>query len=195
MTLTYHALWMLCALGAAVFAAATPAGVRHSAAVAAGFAAAALLTSGSSLPDAVWTGGLAAVAAAAYLFKPRLKLVAISIGGALAGLWATLLEVQGLPVVVALPVAAGLLIVSLRLAHTRPGFATDALVEEGLLAVGVLGLGVAMLPGVLDGWQAATNLTGAQERTTASAAVPVWTLALLLASTSLGALYSVWGRR
>lgn len=196
MTLTYHALWMLCALGAAVFAAGTPAGVRPSAALATGFAAAALLTSGSSLPDAVWTGGLAAVAAAAYLFKPRLQLVAIAIGGALGGLWSALLEVQGLPVVVALIVAAGLVIVSLRLSRTRAGFATEALTQEGLLAIGVLGLGVAMLPGVLDGWQAATNLSGAQEqRATAPASIPMWTLVLLLASTSLGALHSVWGRR
>jgi len=189
---------MLCALGSVVFAAATPAGVRPSAALAAGFAAAALLTSASSLPNAAWTGGLAAVAASAYLFKPRLKLAAIGIGGALGGFWASLLEVQGLPMPVALLVAAGLLILTMRLVRTRAGFATDALKEEGLLAIGVLGLGVAMLPGVLDGWQAATNLSGAggaPERAAAPVSIPMWTLALLLASTMLGALYSFWGRR
>jgi hypothetical protein len=109
-------------------------------------------------------------------------------------MWTALIEVQGLPSPAATMLAAAVLILSARLTRVRPVFAPDVLRDEGLLAIGVLGLGAALLPGVLDGWHAATNLTAVSEREVA-AAVPVWTLALLLTSTSLGALYSLWSRR
>jgi hypothetical protein len=63
-----------------------------------------------------------------------------------------------------------------------------------MLLVGVLGLSVAVLPGVLDGWQAAANLAAPSERTGA-ASVPMWTLAVLFMSWSLGALHSFWSHR
>ena len=195
MTLTFHALWMLCALSAVVFAACAASSASALAALAAGFGAAALLTGASAVPDAVWTGGIAAIAATAYLFKPRLRLVSLFIGGALAGIFATLLEVQGSPALVALPLAGALVVMTIRLSQSRPWFAPDVLKEEGLLGVGVIGLVVAIMPGILDGWQAATNLSGTPERAAEPTAIPMWTLALILTSSSLGALYSLWSRR
>jgi hypothetical protein len=187
---------MLCALGAVVFAAAAAKGsVRQSAALAGGFGFAALFTSGSSLPDASWTGGLAAAGAAVWLFKPALRLASAAIGGVLAGSWTALLEVQALPMAAALLIAAALVIVTMRLSRVRASFAPDVLRDEGMLAIGVLGLGVAVMPGVLDGWQAATNLSGAQDRVAEPIAIPMWTLALILTASSLGGLYSVWSRR
>ena len=194
MTPTFHALWMLCALGTVVWAAAAL-DVARRAAFAAGFATAALLTSGSYLPDAVWTGGVAAMAAALYLFKPQLRVASVVIGGALGGSWTALLEAQGLPVPLALVAAAAVVLVSIWLSQSRPWFAPEVMREEGLLAIGVLGLAVAVMPGVLDGWQAARNLSGASERVSNPAVIPMWTVALVLGSLSLGGLYSVWSRR
>ena len=206
---------MLCALGSIVFAAAA-ARLWDRAALAAGFAVAALLTSGSELPDAVWTGGLAAAGAALLLafgsfgsFEAFAKFgtartsrtartartIGFLIGGALAGWWAALLEVQALPVFVALPIVGALVILTMRLSCSRPSFAPGVLQEEGVLAIMVLGLVVAVMPGVMDGWQAATNLSGGQERAADPVAIPVWTVTLILASTALGGVYSLWSRR
>jgi hypothetical protein len=210
---------MLCALGAVVFASAAASSARTSAALAIGFAVGALLTGGSALPDPVWTGSLAALGAAALLsFEPfgafdtfdsfgerrtvrtirtarTLGTIGFASGGAVAGSLAALLEAQGLPVLAAVLTAGALVIVTMRAASTRPGFAPDVVKDEALLGVVVLGLTVALLPGVLDGWQAATNLSGGQERAVEPVSIPIWTVALLLASSSLGAVYTLWSRR
>jgi hypothetical protein len=194
---------MLCALGTVVFAAAATRRWDR-AAMAAGFATAALLTNGSDLPDAAWTGGLAAAGAALLLsfgsFGSFAKFstartIGFLVGGALAGWWATLLEVQALPFFVALPVVGGIVLLTMRLSRTRPSFAPGVLQEEGVLAIMVLALVVAVMPGVMDGWQAATNLSGAQERPADPVAIPLWTLVLIFASTTLGGVYSMWSRR
>ena len=184
---------MLCALGAIAFVAAA-ARPRGLAAAALGLAAGTAWASPARLPDAAAIGALTVLVAAVYLFRPRLRLFCAAFGGLRAGLATALFEVQGLPVLLS-PIAALLLIaVPAWLARTRPGFAPDVLRDESMLAIGLLGLTVAVLPGILDGWQAAATLAAASERT-AGAAVPLWTLALLVTSSSLGALYSVWSRR
>ena len=193
MTLTFHALWLLCALGAAVFAAAARTRVER-AAIAGGFLIG-LFASPSRLPDAALVGMMAAMAAIGYLFRPRFAVPAFIAGGALAGLLSALLQVQGLHVYLAPAVAAVTVIASMYLAATRPAFAPDVLRDEGLLAIAVLGLGVALLPGVLDGWQAAANLSAAGAERRGGASVPMWTLVLLLITSCLGALYSSWSRR
>lgn len=194
MTLIFHALWMLCALGAIVFSA-SAARMSERAALAFGFAAAAMATSGSRLPDAVMVGGLAAGGAAAYLFKPRWRFASFAVGGALAGWWTSLLEVQGLPMEAALFLAAATVIGTLYLSRSHPGFAPDVVKDEGLMAIGLLGLAVSVTPGILDGWNAATNLSGASERAVEPVAIPAWTLALILTASSFGAIYSLWSRR
>ena len=193
-TLSFHALWMLCALGAVVFAAAAARPVREQAFLAAGFGAGALLASPERLPDPALAGTLAAAAAAVYLFRPGYAMLAAGFGGALGGMWTALLEVQGLPLPVALAAGAVALVVPSHLARTRATFAPELLRDEGLLAIAVLGLAVAILPAILDGWQAAGTLSATSERPSA-AALPVWTLTIILMSASLGGLYSFWSRR
>jgi hypothetical protein len=193
-TVTFHALWMLCALGAAVFAAAART-TRERAAVTAGFLIGWAAVSPSRLPDAALIGGLAAAAALVYLFRPRYILLTLAFGGALGGMLGALLQVQGVPAWLAPLAAAVPIAASMYLASTRPAFAPEVLREEGLLAITAVGLGVAVLPGVLDGWHAAANLSAAGSERPIVASVPMWTLAVLLITSCLGALYSSWSRR
>ena len=194
MTLSFHALWMLCALGTVVFAAAASSRTSHRLTMAAGFAAAASYASPDRLPDPVWVAALVATGAAIFLFRPRYAIVSALIGGAVGGLWTGLLEVQGLPWLFAAFGALAALASSAWLATHRPRYAPESLRDEGLLIIALVALAVAVLPGIQDGWQAAGNLTMAAERPP-QAAIPLWTLALLLVSTLLGALYSFWSRR
>jgi hypothetical protein len=57
-----------------------------------------------------------------------------------------------------------------------------------------LGLAVAVLPSVLDGWQAAANLNVRVENV-AREAIPSWALSVVATSTLLGAAYALWSRR
>ena len=194
MTLTYHALWMLCALGTVVFATAAAPHVRPTAALAAGFVAGVVWWSPERVPDAAETGFLTFLAAALYLFRPRLRLVSAAFGGVLAGMLATLIEMYGLSPQLSPLAGIALVAASIWLARTKPSFAPEPLRDEAMLMIGLVGLTVAILPGVMDGWQAATNLAAATERV-ASASLPMWTLLLLLTTSSCGAVYAVWSRR
>ena len=195
MTLSFYALWMLCALGAVVFAVAAARHRREQAFVAVGFGAGALFAAPERLPDPAVVGTLTAAAAAVYLFRPRYALLAAGFGGALGGMWTALLEVQGLPLAVALIAGAVALVVPAHLARHRAAFAPELLRDDSLLAIAVLGIAVATLPAILDGWQAAGNLSATSDRPAAATAVPLWTLTLILMSASLGGLYSFWSRR
>jgi hypothetical protein len=194
-TLTFHALWMLCALGSVVLAAAAAgAGVPAVVAMVVGFLAGVRFVGAVALPDPAVAGAVTVCAAAIFLFRPRYAVVAAALGGVLGGMWTGLLEVQGLPSPAAIGVSAVVLGVSRHLTRRRPSFAPEQLRDEGLLAIGLLGLVVATLPGVLDGWQAARNFAATSDRVS-QAIVPAWTIALLLSSTTLGAAYSLWSRR
>jgi hypothetical protein len=195
MTVTFHALWMLCALGAIVLAAAVTRPSREVPAFGVGVVAAALSTGLDRMPDPAVLGVLAAAAAAVRLAWPRYSVLAAAAGGALAGSASTLLEAQGLPAAVAVFVMVAIVGVTLFLSRARPAFAPDAIRDEGLLAVAALGIGVAILPGVLDGWQAAANLNVPAERDPAFRAIPGWTRILVGASVVSGGLYAVWSRR
>jgi hypothetical protein len=100
----------------------------------------------------------------------------------------------GAPVVVTAPLVGLGLAATARLAQTRPAFSPEALREEALLIVCTLGLGLAVLPSVLDGWQAAANLNVRIENV-AQQAIPAWALSVVAASTLLGAVYALWSRR
>jgi hypothetical protein len=193
-TIAYHALWLLCALGAVVFATAGASQSRSIAALTTGLVGGLVWWSPGRIPDAAMTGALTALVAALYLFRPRLRIIAVAFGGALAGMLAALLEIQGVSRAVSPLAGIVLVAVPIWLTRTRPAFAPELLREEAMLMISAVGLGVAILPGVLDGWQAATNLSAAAERV-ATASLPAWTLLLLLTTWSCGALYSVWSRR
>jgi hypothetical protein len=191
-TVTFHALWMLCALAATTFAAAAAPRRRWLVALAIGFVTFAMLP--GTQPDPEVAGLFAAFGAIVYLFRPRYAWLGFVLGGALAGMLVQLFRLLGDSVVVTAPLVAMALAVTVWLARTRPGFSPEALREEALLIVGTLGLGVAVLPSVLDGWQAAANMN-VQIENAARQAIPVWVLSVIATSTLLGAAYAVWSRR
>ena len=192
MTVTFHALWMLCALGATTFAAAAAPRRTWLVAVTIGFLAVVMLP--GTEPDPEVAGLFGAIGAIVYLFRPRYAWFGFVLGGALAGMLVKVAALLGGPVVVTTPIVAMGLAITVWLARTRPGFATETLREEALLIVCTLGLGVAVLPSVLDGWQAAANLNARMENV-AQQAIPAWVLSVVATSTLLGAAYALWSRR
>ena len=193
MTLFFHLVWMLCALGTAVFAIAAGSGSSRRAGFGAGFLAGVYLAR-TGPPDPSLAGGFAAAAVALFLFKPRYAALAAAFGGVLAGLWTALLQAQGLPPLVSPLVVVALIVLSIRLARTKPAFAPQRLLDEGLLAVGAIAIVTLTLPAILDGWQTAVGLSATSPRS-AAFDLPSWTTAFILACTSLGGVYSVWSRR
>jgi hypothetical protein len=192
-TVTYHVLWMLCALGAIAFGATAARSWGRVAAFAAGFAAAGAGVAIRGLPDAAVVGAVAAAAVVLYLCRPRYALVAVAAGGALGGVWPELLWMQGLPRPVAWPAAALVVALPVWLARSRPGFAPPVLQDDALLGVLAMGVGLAVLPGVLDGWQAALALNiGAAG---GGGSLPPWLVAAVMFALLMGALHSVWSRR
>lgn len=193
--MAFHALWMLCALGAVVYAAAAAHRVGDLIALAIGFVIAAIAASPQRLPDPTWVGVISAGAAMVWLFRPRLSVLAAAWGGALGGMLTALTEVQGLHPAASIGPIVVLIAAVVWLTRLRPSFAPDALRDEALLAVSLLGLVVAVMPGVMDGWQAAANLTIEPATPVATTPIPVWTLTLVGTATALGAVYSLWSRR
>ena len=193
MTLFFHLVWMLCALGTATFAAASARdpfrAIGFTAGVVVGIA---LARSGP--PDPALAGGLALGAVAVFLFKPKYAALAAVPGGAVAGLWSALLQAQGLPFLLAPFVVVALIGASASLARSRKAFAPQRLIDEGLLAIGALGIVALTLPSILDGWQTAVALTATSTRQ-ASVALPLWTVAFIVGCMSLGGIYSAWSRR
>ncbi len=195
MTLSFHALWMLCAFGVVVHAATAARRARNLAACAAGYAIAAMVTSPQRLPDPAWVGAVSAGMAVAFLFKPKMAVASAAWGGALGGMLTAMIEVQGLHPIGAIAAPALLAASAAWLARVRPSFAPDVVRDEALLGIGLLGLVVSLMPGVIDGWQAAANLTIEPGTAGPVTPIPMWTLALVLTATALGAAYSLWSRR
>jgi len=191
-TVTFHAVWMLCALGATTFVAAAAPRRRWLVALAVGFFTVVMLP--GMQPDPEVAGLVASCGALVYLFRPRYAWFGLVLGGALAGMLVKVFALLGAPVVATVPLVAVGLAATARLAQVRPVFSPEALREEALLIVCTLGLGVAVLPSVLDGWQAAANLNVRMENV-AQQTIPAWVLSLVATSTLLGAAYAVWSRR
>ena len=148
-----HAVGLLCALAAAVFA--TLARDRYGAlTLAAGF----LIGSVWLRPDPGWTGALVAAAAGLSLVRPGgapASLVVPLVAGTAGGLWSRVLGGYGLPLWLACLLAAGVVAFAAVSAARDPGFAARSIREDALAALGVLGLAVAAAPGVAGGWGAA----------------------------------------
>lgn len=195
MTVSFHALWMLCAFGVVVHAATAARRSRDLIALAAGFSLAAVIATPQRLPDPAWVGVVTTVAAMVVLFRPRYAVVSAAWGGALGGMFTAMTEVQGLHPIAAVAAGAVLAATPAWLARERPSFAPDVLRDEALLGLCLLGLVVAIIPGVIDGWQAAASLTIEPATPGPTTPVPMWTLALVGTATALGAVYSLWSRR
>ena len=193
MNLIFYALWMLCGLGAAVFATVEPGGRQRPLGLALGFAAAAVLALPGRLPDPAWTGGVVVLVAVFQLVRPGQRGLAAVCGGVLAGLWSALLKAQGAPLTLAVGLAAALPAVSTWLTARRPAFAPPALREEALLIVLGLALVVTVAPEVHGGWRSAVALNLGVEDTPREG-VPPWGLLLSGAVLALGGFRSFWRR-
>ena len=147
---------MLCALGSAVFATAAGGVVSTFTraltwvAMATGFGLMTWFVSNRFI-DASWIGGLAAILAAWQLVRPGRPLVVLAAAGAMAALWGTVLQVSGVPRLLAVPVAAVVPVVSAFLATRRPTFAPPLLREDAMLAILVLAVIVGVAPTITDG--------------------------------------------
>jgi hypothetical protein len=186
---------MLCAFGVAVHAATAAQRNRDLVALAAGFILAAVVATPQRLPDPAWAGVVTAGAAVVILFRPRYAVVSAAWGGVLGGMFTALTEVQGLHPIAAMAAGAVLVATPAWLARVRPSFAPEVIRDEALLGLCLLGLVVAIIPGVIDGWQAAANLTIEPATPGPATPIPMWTLALVGTATALGAGYSLWSRR
>ena len=193
MTLLFHGLWMLCAFATAVFAAAAIRGWWSVACAVSGFALGALAAGPAQLPDSTWLGVLAALVSTLGLAWPRHWILTSLAAGAFAGIWAALLQTQQLPTGPALVASAIVPALAAWLAMTRPRFAPPILRDEALLAVFVLGIAVAIVPGVQEGWRSALALNLDSKNTAQS--IPAWTMLLAGASVVGGGMYSLWSRR
>jgi hypothetical protein len=186
---------MLCAFGVVIHAATAAPRVRDLAALAAGFVIATTVASPQRLPDPTWVGVVSAAAAVVILFRPRYAMASAAWGGALGGMLTALTEVQGLHPMAAVAAATVLAATSAWLTRARTAFAPEVLREEALLGLCLFGLVVAIMPGVIDGWQAAANLTIEPATRGPTIPVPTWALGLVGTATALGAVYSLWSRR
>jgi hypothetical protein len=188
-----HALSMLCALGAVVFAASPARKSIGLPSMALGFVLALIWIRSGRLPDAGVIGGAVAFVAALELVRPRHHALAAACGGALTALWASLLEVQGFPRPAAFGVAAIAPILSAYLATRSRAFAPAIVREEALMGLLTFGVVVAMAPTVAEGWRSALALN-LVDSSGPTQLVPAWTIGLAAGSVALGGMYSLWRR-
>ena len=194
MNLLFTALLMLCGLGAAIFAT-TGATTRETLRfLAVGFGAGSIFIRPDALPDPAWAGCIVAGTAALQVFRPDVRWPGLLCGGALAGFWTALLQIQGLPLGAAMLLAAAVTAVAAYLAQTRPEFAPEALREEAMVALVALGLAVAVIPEVSAGWQSALALNR-EGKDSSNQIIGNWVLVLSAASVVLGGLYGLLRRR
>jgi hypothetical protein len=195
-TLFFYGLWMLCGVSCVVFAADAALARANVAALLAGFAAGALLVRAGRAPDVTIVAGGVLIVALWRLAKPGpiARVSSAAAAGIVAAFWAALFQAQGLPLALALPLAAIAPAVSAAMRSRHAEFAPDELHDEALLLLLVLAAILAVAPGVAAGWQSATALNLADKRV-AAPVPPEWTVLMLLCSASLGGAYSLWTRR
>lgn len=191
------ALWFVCALGTAALAAVGPQSRTGSVLGVAGFALGAWWIRQPFAPATPAVAMVMAVVAALELVRPRPQPFAIALAGWLAGVWSAVLQAQGMPLTVAIVVAGTLPAASLYLRTQRPVFAPAALREEALLFLVILGVVSAAAPGIAEGWRAAGNLNihSGEAVASATAGMPLWTMAVASAALLTGGLFSLWSRR
>jgi hypothetical protein len=193
----FHALWMLCAMSVAVFAA-TP--WRHPwiavVVSALAFAATSVVLAAGGWPDAALIGGLTLLAAVGQLIRPGpMEAITAATTGVIAAAWAALLRVEGAPPLLASALAVALPLLCAYFSRRRPDFAPPVIREEGLVIVSVVGVIVATAPSVTAGWHSAMALNLVDKANASAAAantVPGWTLGIVAASTLCGGAFRLW---
>ena len=195
MNLLVHAIGMLCALGTATLAAAAR-GSRYTVpALALGFAVSVVAIAPERMPNPVWIGGWVALVAILELARPGFEVLTAAAAGALAGLWFSLLQIQGLSMTFALVLAAAVPATSAFMASRSSRFMPASLGDEALLVVIALALIVAVTPDVSAGWRSALVLN-LENESARSQELSRWVLVLTGSSVALGGLYSlVWRSR
>jgi hypothetical protein len=190
----FHALLLLTVLGAAVFTASAVRGWQSIGAIVGGYIAALVWVTPLRLPDPVWVGCMAAILAALQLFRPRYGLVSAAFGGALAALCGPLGTVLGIaaPAGAAFGAAEAAIVASL--SFRRPEFAPRPMRDEALLGIVGLGTLVALMPGVMSGWQTALALN-IEDKGSMNQVVPGWTLTVGIMAVVSGGLYALWRHR
>jgi hypothetical protein len=189
---TLHALWMLCALGATVFAA-TARGPRDACAMALGFVAGLLWLNGTGAPDFTRVGGLTLAVSAFVIARPGAAFVPVAFAGVLSASSLSLLRAESVPSLAAAAVAMGLPATSAWVSARRPSFAPPAMREEATLLVLILAAIVAALPTLAAGWRSAVTLN-LQQPGGAPIAMPGWALLLTVSAFGLGGLFTAWRR-
>lgn len=184
------ATWLLCGLGAAVFATAARQSWRDRVALVCSFMAA-VAWKGSGRPlEPAWIGALTAGFAVLILGRPSWPFLSAFGSGVLGGTLCGLLQVQGMPRAVAFVASGSLLVITLFLASWRNDFTPPATRDEALLAVGAFGSLVAAAPAVAAGWQSAL-LLNLGEKHSANPAIPAWVLGVGGASMGAGMVWVV----
>lgn len=187
-----HAVGLLCALAAALFATAAK-DRRGALALAVGFALGAFWLE----PEARWIGAIVAGAAGLSLARPHgapASLSASLAAGLAGGLWTRVLAGYGLPAWTAWLLAAGVLTVAASSSGRDPRFAPPAVRDDALAAVVALGLAVAAVPAVETGWRAAAAMN-LEAGGPARPGVHPWVVVGVAAMASLGGLHSLRRRR
>ena len=183
-----HAVGLLCALAATVFAALLR--DRNGAlALAAGF----VMGVAWLQPGPGWTGAAVAATAGLALVRPggaAASLAAPLVAGLAGGLWSGVLGGYGLPLWLACLLATGVIAVAAVSAARDPRFAAPSVREDALAALGVLGLAVAAAPGVAAGWRAAQAMNLASADTVRPGLHPGVVVALS-AVVALGGLHTL----
>jgi hypothetical protein len=191
--LELYAAGLLSGLAAAAFVTSHRIGRAGSVLVAATFLAVALAAP-SRLPPPATMGCLAALLAAAGLFRPRWAALVAVTGGGFGGLWVSTLVTQGLPFAAALPVGAAPLVLGAWFNARHAGFAPAGVRDESLLVVGAFGLLLAVGSEVVEGWESGRALAAAPIDNAAMVS-GAWPVAVVAACVVLGGVYSLWRRK
>lgn len=137
-------------------------------------------------------GTLAAISAGLSLFFPRYQVLASLAGGIVTGGLGPLIGALGAPTWLAIAFAATIPAITLWL-RRNPNFAAHVIQDEALLLLFLLGLGAAVLPPMLEGWQTARGMSGPVGAS--SDPLPAWVLLTSGASLLLGSGWAVWKSR
>lgn len=140
--------------------------------------------------------GLAvAMLALAQATRRRYVWIGPVLAGALTGSWCVHLVDAGAAPWLALPLAMAGPLVSAWRVHADPRFVETRIRDEALLLLSAVGLVVATLPTIVEGWQSAATLAAAPADQATRQAIPIWTTVTVIMALSLGGLHAAWRRR
>lgn len=187
------AVWLLCLCTAVALPLRATRGRTDAAALSAGFASIVLV--GLWLPISAAGIALSLGGVTAWqLLKPSRSTLASFWSGAAASAGAATQNDLGAPWLLALPLAFAIAFGAWWQVQRKPDFSLPTLRTQALMGLTWLGLLIAAMPGVIDGWHSAQTLTRTVEAST-DQTIPPWIWPCALTALLLGFLRGVWGRR